>query len=172
MSTNNHLKPQEQSQHIFQNGLGLFQQGRLEEADALFLQAHLIDAKNLDVLNFLGIRFYQKQEYANALRCLNNANELAPNSVQTLSNLGLIHHAIGDFQSAIQCFNQAISCNPDLPEIYNNRGNALKALNQTQAALSSYQQAIALRPNYSEALSNQGVIFLEEGYPEKALPFF
>lgn len=172
MSTNNHLKPQEQSQHIFQNGLGLFQQGRLEEADALFLQAHLIDAKNLDVLNFLGIRFYQKQEYANALRFLNNANELAPNSVQTLSNLGLIHHAIGDFQSAIQCFNQAISCNPDLPEIYNNRGNALKALNQTQAALSSYQQAIALRPNYSEALSNQGVIFLEEGYPEKALPFF
>jgi protein O-GlcNAc transferase len=161
-----------QSQLIFQNGLALLQQGKFEEADTLFAQAYLLDAKNVDVLNILGIRSYQKNEYENALGFLNSANELAPNSVQTLSNLGLTHNALFNFQSALECFDLAIATNSKIAETHNNRGNALKGLNRDQDAIKAYQQALLLRTDYAEALSNYGVMILEEGSPQKAIPFF
>jgi protein O-GlcNAc transferase len=172
LTAHTNQETREQSQLIFQNGLRLLQQGKLEEADQLFAQAHLLDVKNVDALNILGIRAYQKNEYQNALNFLNNANQLAPNSAQTLSNLGLVHNATLDFESALKCFDLAITSNPNIPETHNNRGNALKGLNKHQEAINSYQQALSLRPNYAEALSNQGVIILEEGSPQKALPLF
>ncbi|MBU3616535.1 glycosyltransferase family 41 protein [Polynucleobacter sp. JS-Polo-80-F4] len=172
MSSNSHQAEREQSQLICQNGLRLLQQGNLEEADKLFLEAHLLDAENIDALNLLGIRSYQKSELQNALNFLNSANHIAPNSAQTLSNLGLVHNALFDFQSALECFDLAITSNPNIPETHNNRGIALKGLNRNQEAVNAYQHALALRPNYAEALSNQGVILLEEGNPKKAIPLF
>jgi protein O-GlcNAc transferase len=172
LPNNTNQKAEGQSQLLFQNGFELLQQGKLEEADTLFLQAHLLDLKNIDVLNILGIRAYQKQDYSNALKFLNSANALAPHSVQTLSNLGLTHHANGHFYNALEYFDQAIAINPNIPETHNNRGNTLKGLNKNKEAIKAYQHALDLRPNYGEALSNYGVMILEEGYPEKAIPLF
>lgn len=172
MTANTNQKTQEQSQLIFQNGLRLLQQGKSEEADKLFLQAYLLDKKNVDALNILGIRSYQKYEYQNALNFFNDANLLTPNSAQTLSNLGLVHNAMFNFQSALECFDLAINSNPNIPETHNNRGNALKGLNRGQEAINAYQQALILRPDYAEALSNQGVIILEAGSPQKSIPLF
>ena len=98
MSNSFNQESQQQSQLIFQNGLRLLQQGNSEEADKLFLQAHQLDKNNVDALNLLGIRSYQKQDYKNALNFLNSANNLIPNSAETLSNLGLVHNEIFDFQ--------------------------------------------------------------------------
>ncbi|QWD60247.1 glycosyltransferase family 41 protein [Polynucleobacter sp. MWH-UH35A] len=172
MSKQSHQDTRKQSQRIFQNGLRLLQQGKPEEADTLFLHAHQLDENNIDVLNLLGIRSYQKQDYKNALRFLNRANEVAPNSPQTLSNLGLTYNALFEFSEALHCFDLAIKCNPHIPEAHNNRGNALKGLARNTEAINAYQQALSLRPDYAEALSNQGVIFLEDGSPQKAIPLF
>ena len=172
MSKQSHQETREQSQRIFQNGLRLLQQGKSEEADLLFLQAHQLDENNIDALNLLGIRSYQKQDYRNALDFLNRANEVAPNSPQTLSNLGLTYNALFEFSEALHCFDLAIKYNPHIPETHNNRGNALKGLARNTEAINAYQQALSLRPDYAEALSNQGVIFLEDGSPQKAIPFF
>ena len=163
MSNSSHQAVREQSQLICENGLRLLQQGNLEEADKLFLEAHSLDAENIDALNLLGIRSYQKSELQNALNFLNSANHLAPNSAQILSNLGLVHHALHDFQTALECFNHAIASEPKIPEAHNNRGNALKALGKSREAVNAYENAIRLRPNYAEALNNRGIIFLEDG---------
>lgn len=172
MTANAHQKTREQSQLIFQNGLTLLQQGKLEEADQLFLHAHQLDGKNTDVLNLLGIRSYQRQDHKSALDFLNQANQLNPNSAQTLSNLGLVHNALFEFAEALHFFNLAIRCNPNIPETHNNRGNALKGLQKIDEANMAYEKAIALRPNYAEALSNQGVLLLEEGKIDKAIVLF
>ena len=172
MSNYSQQAAREQSQLIFQNGLRLLQQGNLEEADKLFLEAHSLDAENIDALNLLGIRSYQKYDFQNALRFLNNANHLAPNSAQTLSNLGLVHHALNNFQAALECLDQAIARDPTIPESHNNRGNTLKALSRNQEAISAYQAALALRPSYSEALNNQGIVVLESGNHREAISLF
>ena len=97
MSSHISQEKQEQAQVIFQNGLSLLQQGKSEEADRLFSEAYLLDPKNADVLNLLGIRSYQKQEYRNAIDFLNQANQIAPHCAPTLSNLGLVHNAIFEY---------------------------------------------------------------------------
>jgi predicted O-linked N-acetylglucosamine transferase (SPINDLY family) len=169
LSNHSHQETREQSQLIFQNGLRLLQQGKLAEADQLFLQAHQLDENNADVLNLLGIRSYQKQHYSSALDFLNRANLLAPGSAQTLSNLGLIHNALFEYSEALQFFNLAIQCDSNIPETHNNRGNALKGLGKNDEAYKAYERAIALRTNYAEALSNQGVLLLEMGKTDKAI---
>jgi len=172
LTANNNQNTREQSQLIIQNGLTLLQQGKLEEANALFLHAHQLDQNNTEALNLLGILSYQKQDYQNALDFLNQANQLAPNSAQTLSNLGLVHNALLEYSEALQFFNLAIQRDPNIPETHNNRGNALKGLQKNNEANQAYEIAIALRPNYAEALSNQGVLLLEGGMANKAISLF
>lgn len=169
MSNRSQQEIREQSQLIFQNGLALLQQGKLEEADTLFLHAHQLDENNIDALNILGIRSYQKQHYSSALDFLNRANQLAPCSAQTLSNLGLVHNALFEYAEALQFFNLAIQCDSNIPETHNNRGNALKGLGKHDEANKAYESALVLRPNYAEALSNQGVLLLEMGKTDKAI---
>jgi protein O-GlcNAc transferase len=172
LSNRSQQETREQSQIIFQNGLRLLQHGKLEEADKLFLQAHQLDKNNVDALNFLGIRSYQKQIFQIALDFLNQANQLAPNSAHTLCNLGLVHNALFQFSEALKYFDQALAVDRHIPEIHNNQGNALKELHRISEAEAAYGKAIALRPSYVEALSNQGVIYLESGMPEKAVTLF
>ena len=172
MTANTNQNTREQSQLIFQNGLALLQQGKLAEADKLFLQAHQLDENNVDVLNLLGIRSYQLQAYPSALDFLNRANQLAPHSAQTLSNLGLVHNALLQFSDALHFFDLAIHCDSNIPETHNNRGNALKGLQRIAEANQAYETAMNLRPNYAQALSNQGVLLLEEGKAVKAITLF
>lgn len=159
------------AQLIFQNGFKCLQQGKLEEADNLFVQAYQLDKNNVDVLNLLGIRAYQKSEYLTALNFLNCANSLAPHSPHTLSNLSLAHIALSQFPEALHFCDLAIEQDPSIPEAWNNRGNALKGLERNPEALTAYKRALEIRPNYAEALSNSGIVLLEEGLPEKAIPY-
>ena len=158
-----------QDQPIFQSGLDLLQQGKYQEADQAFLKAHHLNPNNVDTLNLLGIRCYQKQDYTNALHFLSSANLIAPGSAHTLSNLGLVHNALLQFQAALECCDQAIQADDSIPEVHNNRGNSLKGLRLYQEAIVAYSRAIAMRPNYAEAMNNQGIILLEQNLPEKAI---
>lgn len=159
----------EQAQLIFLNGLDLLQAGKSGEADSLFAQAYQLNPENINVLNILGIRSYEKQDYSSALNFLNKANVLAPNSAETLSNLGLVHHAIFEFSEALSFFDSALQIKPGIAEIHNNRGNTLRSLEQLGLAKIAYEKAIHLRPNYAEALSNYGALLVETGKPEKAI---
>ena len=172
MSQNISQETREQAQIIFQNGLSLLQQGKSDEADRFFSEAHKLDPNNVDTLNLLGIRAYQKQDHKSAIDFLSRANLIAPHSAQTLSNLGLVHNALFEYAEALSYFTLAIDCDPNIPETHNNHGNTLRGLGKIDEANKAYKRAIALRPNYAEALSNQGVLLLEAGKSDKAISLF
>ena len=128
MSQNISQETREQAQIIFENGLGLLQQGKSDEADQFFSEAHKLDPNNVDTLNLLGIRAYQKQDHKSAINFLGRANLIAPHSAQTLSNLGLVHNALFEYAEALSYFTLAIECDPNIPEAHNNHGNTLRGL--------------------------------------------
>ncbi len=161
-----------QAQLNFQKGFNLLKMGNFDEADAFFIVAYKIDSKNIDALNLLGIRSYQKQDLQQALIWLNQANLLQADSPHTLNTLGLTYIALGEYQKALEHLDLAITHDFSIPEIHNNRGHALKGLKQHSRALEAFNQAIKLRPNYSEALNNMGVILLEDGQMETAIQCF
>ena len=160
------------AQSLFQNGLTFLQQGKMEEADHLFEKAYQLNPNNIDTLNLLGIRSYQKHEYENAIRFLNSANSLAPNAAHTLSNLGLVYNALSQFHEALHHFNLSLISDPEIPETHNNLGNTFKGLKRNREAITSYDKAIFFRPNYAEALTNKGIVYLEEGLYEQAITLF
>ena len=172
MSQNISQETREQAQIIFQDGLSLLQQGKPDEADQFFSEAHKLDPNNVDTLNLLGIRAYQKQDHKSAIDFLSRANLIAPHSAQTLSNLGLVHNALFQYADALPYFTLAIDCDPNIPETHNNHGNTLRGLGKIDEANKAYKRAIALRPNYAEALSNQGVLLLEADKADKAISLF
>lgn len=169
MSQNISQEAKEQAQIIFQNGLSWLQQGKPTEADQLFSEAHKLDPNNVDTLNLLGIRAYQKQDYKSAIDFLSRANLIAPRSAQTLSNLGLVHNALFEYTEALPYFILAIECDPSIPEVHNNHGNTLKGLGKIDEANRVHKRVITLRPNYAEALSNQVVLLLETGQADKSI---
>ncbi|WP_353432447.1 tetratricopeptide repeat protein [Polynucleobacter sp. MWH-UH23A] len=161
-----------ESRLIFQEAFALLQNHEFERADALFIQAIKYDPKNIDALNLLGIRAYQKCKYEQSLHFLENANLLKPHCATILGNLGLTYTAIKQYEKALEYFDLANRANPNIPEIHNNRGNALKGLKKNDAALAAYENAINLRPLYSDAINNKGVIYLEKGEIGKAIEIF
>jgi len=161
-----------QAQANLQAGFQELKVGNFNGADHLFAKAYELDPKNIDTLNLLGIRAYQKQNWRLALTWLDQANQMRHDDPQTLNNLGLTYLAIGDNKTALEHFDLAIANDPNIPEIYNNRGNALKALKRNVLALDAFAKALGLRPNYAEANNNQGVIFLESGDVESAIGHF
>ena len=163
---------QKEARLLFQNSFALLQQGEIEKADMLLTKAHKTDPSNVDVLNLLGIRSYQKQSFKDALELLHEANLLAPHSAQTLGNIGLVYIALESYSEALHFFDLSIAADGSIPETHNNRGNAFKGLLKNPEALASYEKAISLRPNYAEALNNQGVIYLEVGQLPEAVSLF
>lgn len=162
----------EQAQLIFEDGLRCLQRGDADDADALFAKAHGLDPNNVDTLNLLGVREYQKQNYREAIRLLSAAHQLHSHSAQTLNNLGLTYNAIGEFQKALEFFDLAMTIDAGVAEIHNNRGNSLKGLHQNADALKAYQIALQLQPDHAEAISNQGIIYLEQKSYRQAVECF
>lgn len=165
------LAEEVRAKQILQNSFALLQQGEFEKADELLNEAYRLNPGNADVLNLLGIRYYQHQSFEKALDFLNQANLRAPHCAPTLGNIGLVHNALGRYSEALHFFDVSIAADSRIAETHNNRGNALKGLARKSEALEAYAKAISLRPNYAEALNNQGVIFLEDEKFEKAIEF-
>jgi len=168
------MSPEKRSlaQAMFQDACAALTVGDHDKADGFLLDALQLDPENPEVLNFLGIRSYERKDFANALNFLNQANQIAPDSAQTLNNLGLVYIELFQFEEANHFYRLALASNPNIPEVHNNYGNALKGLKKNREALDAYRQAISLRPNYAEAHSNCGVIFLEQGQIQEAIHSF
>ena len=156
MSQNISQETREQAQIIFQNGLSLLQQGKPDEADQFFSEAHKLDPNNVDTLNLLGIRAYQKQDHKSAIDFLSRANLIAPHSAQTLSNLGLVHNALFEYAEALSEWSAEQALLKREQEVKQKEAEA-----QKQKVIQTWQQkleaTIAELPDYQEMVASSSV---------------
>jgi len=137
------------------------QQGRLSEAESLYLGLLEEAPGHGWVLHMLGVLHWQRGRYASAVDLLRRAVAIEPESAAVHSNLGLALHAIGEFDAALASCDRALAFQPAYAEALFNRGNSLRAMGRSGDALESYERALAIRPEYVEALFNRGQV-LEE----------
>ncbi len=152
--------------------MALHQNGRLQDAEAIYRQILKFQPRHFDSLHLLGVIAYQTGNYRSAVDLIGQAIEIYPNAAAFYSNRGNALLELKQQKPAIADYDKAISLKPDYAQAYNNRGSALQALKQLEAALASYEKAIALAPDYAQAYYHRGSALQELKRPAAAIASF
>ena len=150
-------------------GLALHQQGKFNEALAIYEHILAIQENHFDTLQLLGALFVQTQQFAKAVDFLTRALKINPSHAACYSNRGIALEKLNYLDEALESYDIAIRIKPDYAEAHSNRSNTLRELNRLDEALESCDIAIRVRPDYADAYSNRGNILNELNRLEEAL---
>jgi protein O-GlcNAc transferase len=150
-------------QQAFELALKHHQNGRLSEAEELYLQILAAQPTHPETLHFLGILSFQRGQNQAALAYFDQALKVRPDWPDALSNRGEALRVVGRLDEAVAAYQRAIALNPRFPQAFNNLGNALVALGHHNKALAAYQKAIGFMPGYAEAQNNIGGVLKKLG---------
>ena len=153
----------------FQQGLALHQQGRLDEAEALYRAVLAAQPAHFGALHLTGLVNYQRGAFALAADWIARAIAVNPGAPEPHSNLGLALLELKRPEEALASHERALKLRPDVPASLNNRGNALLALNRPAEALADYDRALALQPSFALAHNNRGNTLRALGRVEESL---
>ncbi|MGA0393343.1 MAG: 2OG-Fe(II) oxygenase family protein [Rhodospirillales bacterium] len=143
----------ESLEHL-QTGFELHQDGRIEEALALYHQILEQESENADAFYLAGVAYFQVHDYVQSELYLETALALEPGRSDILINLGNCRHAQSRLEEALEAYSQAITTDPNIAEAHNNYGNILRELGRFDEAESALRQALRLKPDHLPARSN------------------
>ena len=150
----------------------LQRQGKIVEAERLYLAVLAIVPDNADALHSMGNLKLARGEPGEALRLIAAAMAARAPTPRTLFDLGLAFNALNQHQKALDSFDLAIQLQPDFFEAHGNRGAMLAALGQHGDAIESYRKALAIRPDFADAHCNLGSALTQLQRYDEALTSF
>jgi Flp pilus assembly protein TadD len=157
----------------------LAEANRADEAVELLKLCVQKDAYDPENFNFLGVAYYKKGDFANALENYRKALELDHNHASVFNNIGSIYLRVylakrdeRAYRLAMDNFTRAIAIDPRLFAAYNSRGAAYKFKNQVDKAIDDWKKTIEINPNFIDAYFNIGISYLGMGDKVSALKYF
>ncbi|MEN6376039.1 MAG: tetratricopeptide repeat protein [Smithella sp.] len=154
---------------LFAQAVHHHQAGRLAEAEKLYRQILLLDARHTDTLHLLGVIAYQTGNFESAVARYEQALAIKPDFPKALYNLGVALHAQGKLDEAIVRYEQALVIKPKNSDALSNLGIALQDQGRLDEAIAHYEQALAIKPDFPKALSNLGVALQAQGKLDEAI---
>lgn len=130
--------------------------GKLNEAKKLYEEIIEVDSVNSNILNLLGVVYYQETNYQVAKLLLLKAIQINPENPIFYSNISLVEYENKKYENALLFINKAILLKPELSQGYYNKGNYLSALNKHIDAIENYNIAIKYNSQYVSAYINCG----------------
>jgi len=165
------LKPFNIAQTL-QEAVSLHQQGRLREAEKLYMRALKAAPDNFDALHLLGLIKAQSGQMGEAYRLMSAALTINPNAPDALINIANVLHALKRDTEALECLDKALAARPGDLEALLYRANALSTLNRPQEALACFDAALARDPGRGDARLNRGSVLATMGRHAQALSDF
>jgi tetratricopeptide (TPR) repeat protein/CHAT domain-containing protein len=130
------------------NNLGYAHQEKpdydLDLAIDCYNKAIELDPEYASPYNGLGVVYYKKTDYNQAIKYYNTAIELDPENVMVYNNLGNAYQdkPDSDFNLAIEYYNKAIELDPEYANAYNGLGNVYYKKSDYNQAITYYKTAI------------------------------
>ena len=122
------------------------------------------------VMMALSVRtFHRTYAWRNEMTLAMAGIHSAPRSIKIWNNLSVQFSAIGDYQDAIIAVDKAIDIYPEYATGYANKGTYLAQLGLFEEAKENLRTALRLSVNHLQANYMLGLVYAEEGYPEKAV---
>jgi predicted TPR repeat methyltransferase len=157
---------------LLQQAISHHQQGRLQQAEDVYVQVLQINPRQFDALHLIGVIAKQRGDTQSALNFFAKAIAVDARQSKVHCNLGATFQEIGEYAKALTCYDLALSLQNDYALAWNNRGNTLRELKRYQEALDSFTSAIELQLNYPEAFLNRGICLQELGEHAQAMADF
>lgn len=173
---------QEPGNAALQNLLGkvYHRLGKLEEAQACYLQALKIDGAPSEYHFNYGVALFDNNKFSEARQQFEEAVKRSPQVSDYQYNLAIAKERLGDTSGAMEGYERALRLDDKnafahfsigrLLQKANMEGsNTNSSANQSQLgrAMQEYKTAISISPEYSEAYNNLGVIYNAMGnFPE------
>ncbi len=130
--------------------------GSLDEAKTLYNHVLANDNGNFAALNMLGILLGQQRNYDEAIRLIERALKVNPQSAEACANLAHLHFEKGELEQAAAGYLRALAIKPDFALAHSNYSGVLRSLGRPHEALSHCDQALTAQPNFVNALNNRG----------------
>jgi predicted TPR repeat methyltransferase len=148
---------------LLQQAVSLHQQGRLEQAQALYAQVLALEPRQFDALHLSGVIERQRGNPARAVDLIRAALQVDGGQARAHCNLGAALQDLGRIEAALDSYETALGLDPRYALAWNNRGNTLRRLGRPLDALDSYERALALQPNYPEAWCHRAIVLNDLG---------
>jgi tetratricopeptide (TPR) repeat protein len=94
-----------------------------------------------------GKRYYDNDDFDNAIRDFDNAIRLDPNDASAYYYRGEVYRLKGQYDAAIRDFSEATWLNPNYDLAYASMGQSYRQLGQRDQAIRNLEKAISLNPN-------------------------
>jgi hypothetical protein len=150
-------------------GQGLFEQGKIADAEALFAGLRRLDPTHFEVNKQLGIIRATLGDFRGAIPFLDEALAQRADDALAWNVQSVCVFEAGDYARALECADAAIALQRQFAEAHNNRGNALGRLGRHEEALQAFRGALALQPDDAVVLVNVANALRDLGRRDEAL---
>ncbi|MBR1777085.1 MAG: tetratricopeptide repeat protein [Alphaproteobacteria bacterium] len=154
---------------VLNNAVRLHEQGRLDEAEAMYRQLLEIAPEQTDVLHLLGMLALQKKSFDSAVELLYKAVRLAPDVVAYEFTLAQALQDSGHPKEALEHYKSVLKKDDSLPEAYHNMGIIYRFDGDFAEAERLFQKAVELRPDFASAYVNLALLARDKGQMDRAL---
>ena len=153
---------------VFQNAVRLHEQGKLDEAEAVYRQLLEISPENTDLLHLLGMIALQRRSFDSAIDLLYKAVRLCPESEAYEFTLAQALQDAGHPKEALEHYQAVLERNDTFPETYHNMGIIYRFEGEIEEAKRLFRKALEMRPDFSSAYVNLALIERDEGHSQTA----
>ena len=143
--------------------------GKTKEARDLLEHALKSHPNEANLLNLLGIIYFQQEEFVKAEDILSKAVLSKPNDADFHNNLGSVYEQQDKLEQAVDQFQQAIEIEKNHRNAHYNLGYANKLLKNLEEALKNFQNALSINPKDQDALLNLADTYQSLSLDEEAL---
>ena len=144
-----------------QEALNLQSQGKLDEAQKIYLDFLVENPKQPDVSNLLGLIYLQKQNFQEAQKYFEYATQGFP-CAEYYQNLGLAFYKQKIFERSMQCFEKAIEYEAGNVDFVRNFAKMAKTAAQADYAIKFYKKSLEIEPYDHIGWNNIGLLYEEK----------
>jgi tetratricopeptide (TPR) repeat protein len=131
-----------------------------------------LNPKNGDALHCLGLAFFGRAQYEEAIRYLSEAAQAKPSAGAIQADLGAVLVAANRLEEGSRHLRQAIELAPEVHEAYFNLGLAEFRRGNKPEAMKWWQHMTELEPHNYEAHHNLAALLEEQGHLDQAVEHY
>lgn len=151
-----YTKSQQSVLVLLQQAVTLHNQGKSQEAEALYTQVLQVQPNNFDALHLLGLLASQTGRLALAVDLMQRALNINGKDINVLFNLANTLQRIQHHEEALKSYDRLLKLRPDFFQAINNLAISQLALGRNAEALASFERGIKLKPREPFFHKNRG----------------